>query len=256
MFKEENYTKIDITRIAKGEKEKIPDTVAREFYAKIILNEEQIVTLKCSPDNYDYLGVGYLFTQGILQRKEDIDSIVIDADQAKVSIKTKNTDYVGKDFLLSQKPNVKIEKLTDRLLLKKNFLQVNDKIIFNLIKDIQKKAEIFRLTGGVHHCALAGEKGSIILFTEDISRYNTIDKILGEAFLKNISTEDKIIITSCRITSDILSKIAFGRIPVVISRAASTDKAIDFAQKTCITLIGFARDEKMNIYTHPERIII
>ncbi len=121
---------------------------------------------------------------------------------------------------------------------------------------MQERAELFKLTGGAHSCALADKQGSIILFTEDISRYNTIDKILGEAFLKNIFREDKIILTSCRITLDILIKIAFGRVPIIISRAAPTDQAIDLAQRIGITLVGFVRGERMNIYTHPERIEI
>ncbi len=77
---------------------------------------------------------------------------------------------------------------------------------------------------------------------------------MGETFVRGITTEDKIILTSCRITSDILTKIAVGRVPIIISRAAPTDWAVELAQKIGITLVGFVRGKRMNIYTHPQRI--
>jgi FdhD protein len=119
---------------------------------------------------------------------------------------------------------------------------------------MQERAVFFKLTGGVHSCALADKNGSIILFSEDISRYNTIDKILGEAFVNDISTEDKIILTSCRITSGILRKIITGKVSLIISRAAPTDRTIELAERAGVTLIGFVRGERMNIYSHPQRI--
>ena len=127
-------------------------------------------------------------------------------------------------------------------------------MVYSLISGMQGRANFFKLTGGVHSCALVNKQGSIILFSEDISRYNTIDKILGEAFVNDITTEDKIILTSCRITSGILRKIIIGKLPIVISRAAPTDLAIKLAKRMGITLVGFVRGKRMNIYTHPERI--
>ena len=119
-----------------------------------------------------------------------------------------------------------------------------------------EKAVFFKLSGGVHSCALATEEGEILLFAEDISRYNTIDRVLGEALLKDINANDKIMLTSCRITSGIIKKIINADIPIVISRAAVTDSAVRMANLFCITLIGFTRGKKMNIYTHPNRIVI
>ena len=133
-------------------------------------------------------------------------------------------------------------------------LKINSNLVYSLISEMQERAGLFKLTGGVHSCALADKHGSIILFSEDISRYNTIDKIFGETFVKGITTENKIMLTSCRITSGILKKIIIGKLSIVISRAAPTDLAIKLAEKVGITLVGFVRGERMNIYTHPQRI--
>jgi len=260
LSKEQSYKKIHFTRIMRGEKEKeeVSDIIVQESFLSVVLNKEKVITLKCSPEDYDYLGIGFLYTSGILQKKEDINSIVVDEEQKMIKIKVKNIyshlESSWRDGLISRRSNRIDEKLISELLLVKHFLKVESGIIFSLMHAMQKRAKLFKLTGGVHSCALANQQGSIMLFSEDISRYNTIDKILGEALLKNISREDKIILTSCRITSDILTKIAMGRVPIIISRAAPTDWAVELAQKIGITLVGFVRGKRMNIYTHPERI--
>ncbi len=74
----------------KKEKEEISDIIVRESFLSIILNEEKLITLKCSPENYDYLGIGFLYTSSILQKKEDIDSVVVDEEQNTIKIKAKN----------------------------------------------------------------------------------------------------------------------------------------------------------------------
>jgi len=240
------------------EKEEISDVIVQESFLSVILNKEKVITLKCSPEDYDYLGIGFLYTSGILQKKEDINSVIVDEEQNIIKIKAKNTyphlEGSWSDGLIPRKSNIVNEKLISKLSLVKHLLTIESGIIFSLMTAMQKRAKLFKLTGGVHSCALANQQGSIMLFSEDISRYNTIDKILGEAFLKNIPREDKIILTSCRITSDILTKIAAGRVPIIISRAAPTDWAVELAQKIGITLVGFVRGKRMNIYTYPERI--
>ena len=236
--------KVDIVRVKDNQREEVSDFIIRESRLNIILNNKKIVNLKCSSGNEDYLGIGFLYTSGFLEKKEDIDSVVVKEEDI-VKIIAKNIlpvqeDFV-KDHLISQSANKEIS-------------MVKYKILFKLMDSLQERAKLFKLTGGTHSCALADRQGSMILFTEDISRYNTIDKILGEAFLKNIPREDKIILTSCRITTDILKKIAVGRVPMIISRAAPTDWAVELAQKIGITLVGFVRGKRMNIYTHPQQI--
>jgi len=237
--------KVDIVRVKDNQREEVSDFIIRESRLNIILNNKKIVNLKCSSGNQDYLGIGFLYTSGFLKKKEDIDSVVVKEEEDIVKIIAKNILPVQEDFL---------KKYLISKSANKEISMVKYKILFKLMDSFQERAKLFKLTGGTHSCALADRQGSIILFTEDISRYNTIDKILGEAFLKNIPREDKIILTSCRITFDILKKIAVGRVPMIISRAAPTDWAVELAQKIGISLVGFVRGRRMNIYTHPQQI--
>jgi FdhD protein len=140
----------------KGEKEKgeISDIIVQESFLSVILNKEKVITLKCSPEDYDYLGIGFLYTSGILQKKEDISSIVVDEEQKMIKIKAKNIyshlESSWRDGLIPRKPNIIDEKLISKLLLVKSFLKIESGIIFSLMYAMQKRAKLFKLTGGVH----------------------------------------------------------------------------------------------------------
>ena len=257
-MKERKGIKINLTKITKDKPEKITDLVAMEVPFSILLNGKKIVTLNCTPENYNYLGVGFLFTSGILQKKEELKSIKIDKEQGLIDIEVEGVSLSSEDILKNNLPIgiYQSEAREEEFLFNNSSLKIKFNQVFKVISEMQKKAKFFKFTGGVHSCALADKSGHIILFTEDISRYNTIDKILGEAFLNNIYLEDKIILASCRITSGILRKIVTAKIPIIISRSAPTDRSIRLAQRVGITLVGFVRGEKMNIYSYPQRIDI
>lgn len=248
---------VNIIRIKENKKEKILDLVARETTFTILLNKKKLVTLNCTPEKYKYLGLGFLYTSGILRKKEDIVSLEINKKQGLMDIRIEGISLLPKDIISN---NLwlgicqQAEGEGNPFSFIDTSLKINPSLVYSLISEMQERADFFKLTGGVHSCALADKNGSIILFSEDISRYNTIDKILGEAFVNDISTEDKIILTSCRITSGILRKIITGKVPVIISRAAPTDRTIELAQRAGVTLVGFVRGERMNIYSHPQRI--
>jgi len=254
---EEKGVEVNLTRIKGNKREEISDLVVRETTFTILLNKKKLVTLSCSPEKYKFLGLGFLYTSGILQKKEDIISLDINEKQDLMDIEIKGVSLSSEDIINSslwigsyQQP----EEQEETPLSVDISLKISSNLVYSLIFEMQERANFFKLTGGVHSCALADKNGFTILFSEDISRYNTIDKILGEALVNDITTEDKIILTSCRITSGILKKIIIGKLPVVISRTAPTDLAIKLAERAGITLVGFVRGERMNIYTHPQRI--
>ncbi len=257
MLNNNKVAKIDLIRIEGNKQTEISDLVAIETKLTIFVNQQKLITLDCSPGNYKNLGIGFLFTTGILRKKKDLLSIKIERESINVEIKNlplpvKEIDYSHTFIGLQQQPLIHNEHIA---VIDTNPI-ISSHVIYSLISQMQKKAVFFKTSGGVHSCALADTGGSILLFSEDISRYNTIDRILGEALWKNITTEDKIMLTSCRVTSGIIKKIITGNIPIVISRSAPTDYAIRLAQQKDITLIGFARGERMNVYTCPGRLDI
>jgi len=255
LLKNNKGTRINLIRFERNEKAEVSDLVAREIKITIFVNKEKLISLSCSPGNYNYLAAGFLFTSGILQNKEDISSIKIGRRFINVEIKNIPHSIKGITNSVSLKlSRQQTQKQVEPVAIICRNPKINPSAIYSLISEIQEKALFFKQSGSVHSCALADFNGSILLFSEDISRYNTIDRILGEALLTNISLKDKIMLTSCRITEGIIEKIISGNIPIIISRSALTDCAVKLAHQKGITMIGFARGERMNVYTHPWRV--
>jgi FdhD protein len=140
------------------------------------------------------------------------------------------------------------EKIADGV----TFRQEKIKAIF---REFHQKSDTYKLTGGVHGAALTdGER--ILVFAEDIGRHNAVDKVIGYCLLENLSFEGTIMLASGRLSSEIVSKCARCRIPLLVSRAAPTSLAITIAQSSGLTLVGFVRGERMNVYTGRQRILL
>jgi FdhD protein len=142
-------------------------------------------------------------------------------------------------------------------MIRKNIFdsfRISAERIFMLMKEFQKLAMVYKRTGGVH-CAGISDGEKIISFHEDIGRHNAFDKVVGECLAKGISMARKIILSSGRISSEIVLKSAVVGIPVIVSRAAPTTYAIKLAKLYSITIVGFARGRRMNIYSHTRRIV-
>lgn len=253
---------LDVIRIVSGKTEKVRDFVVREISLAIGVNKKELVTLQCSPGKLEYLAIGFLLSQDFIKDKKEIKRISLSEKNCCIEIDLKenfpdigNFSYKGVigsgcaggiTFLRNANlPGFALPKGEPRYFSRR---------ILGLMKKFQNKSSTFKDTGGVHSCAL-GNQEDIEVFAEDIGRHNAVDKVFGECFLKDIPTEDKVIFTTGRISSEILIKVAKRKVPIIISRSAPTDLAIDLANNLNITLIGFARGSRINIYTHPYRII-
>jgi len=126
---------------------------------------------------------------------------------------------------------------------------------YDYAKFLQSYLPLFQETGGVHSGGV-GYKGNVILTSYDIGRHNVFDKLGGEAFRTKLNLENHVIFFSGRVSSEILLKVAKMKVPILIARGAPTDMALSQATALNITVVGFAREQRLNIYTCPERIIL
>ena len=113
--------------------------------------------------------------------------------------------------------------------------------------------ELYRLSGGVHASALSDTK-NLLVVAEDIGRHNTLDKIQGECLLRGLSTRDRLLLSTGRVSSEMLLKAARMQVPVVVSRHSPTGRAISLARDLGIALVGYARGSRLSVYSHPERL--
>jgi FdhD protein len=115
-------------------------------------------------------------------------------------------------------------------------------------------ATMYKASRGIHAAALS-DTAQPLLLAEDVGRHNALDKILGEALVKGVHTAGRILLTSGRISSEMLRKGAHMGTPFLISRTSPTTLAIEAAKRLGITIIGYVRRNSFNLYTHPERLL-
>lgn len=238
----------------------LEDKVVTEVPLTIIINDEELATLLCSPAKLKELAVGYLIAEGFIASADDIVSSDLNDKTTTIRIKTKNpinkTDLDKKRIITSGcgrgQTFYNYRDFSNCQPIESN-LKVSAKDILGLVAEFQKKSETFKETGGVHSAALCdGQK--IIAFSEDIGRHNAVDKIIGEVILRGENPKDKFLLTSGRISSEILIKAARLSVPLIVSRSAPTNMAVSIAKQLNLTLVGFARGTRLNIYAGAERI--
>jgi FdhD protein len=237
------------------------DEVASELPIRLVVNNEQLVTLLCTPSEIRELAVGFLLSEGLLRHSSSIIKLYVDEREMTVHIELADlplnlsslfekrtiSSGCGKGITFT---NYRMPS-DRRIEVKGHLLSLDD--IRRLLTTFRNISSLYLETGGVHSAALSDGR-DILFFSEDIGRHNAVDKLIGKAFLKSVSVENKILFTSGRVTSEIITKAGRNRFPIVISRAAPSCMAISYAEDMGITLVGFARGDRMNIYSWPNRI--
>ncbi|MBI2832722.1 MAG: formate dehydrogenase accessory sulfurtransferase FdhD [Chloroflexi bacterium] len=258
---EDITVQLPIKRVTEEGKTDAEDLVIREIPLTIILNNRELVTLLCSPGDMRYLAIGFLSSEGLIESKDEIKKLTLDDRRGVVRVETRedkaSTDEVFKRFITSACGRgasfYSSADVTNRSKVQSK-ISVSASQIFALAKKFQLSSETYRATGGVHSAALCNND-EILVFAEDIGRHNAIDKIFGRCLMNGISTDDRMIITSGRIASEILLKVARRNIPVLISKSAPTELGVRLANDFGITLIGFVRGKRMNVYTNDWRVV-
>ncbi|MDO9574733.1 MAG: formate dehydrogenase accessory sulfurtransferase FdhD [Candidatus Contubernalis sp.] len=252
---------INVLKITGEGKETVKDYVVQESPLTIFLNDQEFVTLLCTPEKQDHLTLGFLRSEGLIKGREDVLSLEVDEENGTVTVETREpgklseklfgkrtiTSGCGKGTIFY---NV-LDSLTGSPIETEIYL--SPETISRLMKDLQERADLFKTTGGVHSSAL-GTKEGILFFCEDIGRHNAVDKLIGECIAKGVSLEDKLLITSGRLSSEILLKAAKIGIPILLSRAAPTALSVELGKKLGITMVGFIRGKRMNVYSGEWRI--
>lgn len=265
MTKDKKTRTQKIIKITKGKSRSVEDNLVEESPLTIYLNDKKLVTLMSTPADQKFLALGFLFSEGLISGKDDVKKVLFSPRKNEVKVLTQEKRRTPKGFSRlgtltsgcgkgkSLQDLKEVDPLSD-VLINLEF-SVTSGHIEKLVREFEKRSSVFRSTGGTHSAALA-DREKILLFNEDIGRHNAIDKVLGESLLKRISLQDKILISSGRVSSDILSKAWRAKISLIVSRSAPTSLAIELALKLGITIVGFARGKRMNIYTYPARVTL
>ena len=250
------FEKVQIIKIIQGQTETIQDTVVTETPLTIWLNGSVLATIICTPSHHRELAAGFLFSERIVTGMDDIASIEIDEEQGSARIEGKDARSILSSAEIPRfiTPGCFFgtASITGRQKVEST-IRVGSSQILNLVKQAAGMSHIYRTTGGVHSAALCSPD-DIVVFREDIGRHNAIDKVVGHCMIEEISPHDHLLITSGRISSAVIGKIINVHIPVIVSSSAPTSEAAKLAEAFGITIVGFARGKRMNVYAGEERI--
>ena len=258
----EKTTRLEIMRYSADTPSALADEVVRERALTIILNGEELVTLLCSPGEFNHLAAGYLASESIIATAADIVALEVDEERGIARLETTTGQALsGRPFqrVISSGcgRGAALYSAADvsSLAPVKATLAIAPAQVYELMRQFQHQSELFRDTGGVHSAAIAGPEG-VLYFAEDIGRHNAVDRLFGRALLEKLDISGRLLLSSGRISSEIVSKAARRDIPLIISKSAPTDTGVALADRLNMTVVGFVRGQRMNVYCHPERIII
>ena len=229
-------------------------SVPREMALAIYIDSSELVTILCTPTKLNCLVLGFLYAEGIIAGLSDVANMRICEEESLADVRLSKPGYKpperrtlasgcggGVSFATVK------QKIESRLV-------VTSEAILSLMKQLNERAELYKYCGGVHTSAL-GDSSNLLVVAEDIGRHNTLDKIMGECLLTKLSTKEKVLLTTGRISSEMLSKAARMGTPIVVSRSSPTDRSISLAQELGIALIGYVRGSRLSVYSHNERVL-
>ena len=247
MFKKIPCIKVDGTSARRSLHE-----VIEEVPMALFINGRHAMTAMMSPVQLEEFVTGYLFTEQIIKGVDEIESIKI--EQNRMSVITKNLFKVlgPKKTILSGCGGSTSYIDTEKLPKVRSGYSISTADIWTSIKAVLN-SELHMTTGGIHIVALM-DRQKILAVSEDIGRHNALDRVIGHALRNNIDLSRTYVIVSGRISSEMVRKCLIANIPIIVSRGATTTLAVNTAEKTGLTVVGFARSSKMVVYTHTERI--
>jgi len=255
-----------------GKTEQIQSSLPTEAPVSLTVNGEVWLTFMCTPSQLEALAIGFLYNEGIIQDFSEVadtricehgdnvdvadtricehgDNVDVWLNHAaeKPSKWTRTSGCTG--GVTSVEPNMDFGFARHQ-----NGVMLAPKQIPVLLKMLDENQTLYRQTGGLHTSLLTDGKNNIIS-AEDIGRHNTLDKIAGIALMENITFEQRILLSTGRISSEMMQKAARLGASVVISRTSPSSISVELAEKQGITLIGYAKRHRFNVYTHTERIV-
>jgi len=273
---------LPIVKIADNEEFATNDALAIEEPLEIRLEYGDVenrktqnisVTMR-TPGNDAELGLGFLFTEGIIKQPNDVESVrhcFIACTENKenvvqVSLKegiepqlhnAERNFYTTSSCGVCGKASINSIKTVSAYNNKNAENQVSADLLYQLPAVLQKHQKVFKDTGGLHASALFNTDGNLLLVREDVGRHNALDKLIGAALNKNLLPLDRhILLLSGRISFELVQKATMAGVAIIAAVGAPSSLAVQLAEEFNITLVGFLRDQRFNIYTQPKRILL
>jgi FdhD protein len=236
-------------------------------YGSVQKRYNKTIAVTMRTPNYDaFLAFGFLYTEGVIVHKDDVVSyrffeenrLIIELRESFVfgAEKLNRHFYTTSSCGVCGKASIDAISTYSCFILKKNYPPISKHVISNLTAQLFDNQYLFSKTGGVHASALYDTEGVLINLFEDVGRHNALDKIVGWALQKDLlPLSDSILLVSGRVSFELVQKAMMAGIPIILAIGAPSSLAIDLAEQNGMTLIGFLKENSMNVYCGIERIL-
>jgi FdhD protein len=229
------------------------------------------VTMRTPGDDLD-LAAGFLFTEGILRDPADVASMHhCPTDDPESAMNILNVNPVDpatvdpsrwqRNFFVTSSCGIcgkaSIETVRQETCPIASSLRVSASVLYGLSDGLRQAQSVFEQTGGLHAAGLFTARGELVVLREDVGRHNAVDKVIGHAFRSGmVPLSDYLLLVSGRASFEIVQKVLMAGIPLVAAVSAPSSLAVDLAQNAGMTLVGFLREGRFNVYSAPERIAL
>ncbi|MDB6032575.1 MAG: Protein fdhD [Verrucomicrobiales bacterium] len=249
-----------------GPPKPVHDYLAVEEPLEIQIDTRPVSVTMRTPGHDEELAAGFLFSEGLITSRTQIASIVpYPRNEAGNAINVLLQPEVAIDFgrltrhLFASSScglcgKATIQAVHQHFPPVDSALEVDSKVLLTLPDKLRAVQSTFDETGGLHAAGLFSVDGELLVAREDVGRHNAVDKVLGYALLQNLALDRHILMVSGRASFEILQKSLAAKIPVLAAVSAPSSLAVEFARESRQTLVGFLRAERMNIYSHPDRV--
>jgi FdhD protein len=229
--------------------------VVEEAFVTLYLNGHELVTIMATPLQLDALGLGFLANEGLIMGMDAVDHVHISQESCCVDVWTRHAVVVPERRVITSGCGGGVTFIDQRLGIDplEMDLQIDSGRLHEVFNLLQQKDSLYARARGVHTAGVT-DGGQILAVAEDVGRHNTVDKVAGLCLQNGITTHGRMLLTTGRISSEMLTKAARMGCPIVASRNSPTSLSVELAEELNITLIGYVRRSSMRVYTHPERV--
>lgn len=241
----------------RGQWQSQPLRIVKEMPLTLYLNQREFVTVLCTPNKLIHLVLGFLHLQGLIKKADDVASLRVCAEEnvADIRLIDQSTPVPARRVLTTGcGGGVALDLDVEGLSPLRSDVRLTPNQVLRLASLLREQTTLYPITGGVHASMLSDGELALAV-AEDVGRHNTVDKIDGQCLLTSTPTAGRFLITTGRISSEMLIKAARMGTPIVLSRTSPTHLAIALAEKLGITVIGYVRGASFSVYTHSQRIV-